>query len=63
MLHILYRKFSICFALHFLANLSNDLSYVMYRKFPIYFASVFSAVLNHRFVHIGNFLYNVLDKM
>ena len=34
----------------FLANLSNNLSYIIYRKFPIYFASVFTAVLNHLFV-------------
>ena len=34
--YMLYRKFPICFALRFLADLSNDLSYVglIYRKFP-----------------------------
>ena len=46
----MYRKFSICFVLHVLANLSNNLSHTIYRKFPLYFASVFSAVLNHLFV-------------
>ena len=62
---MLYRKFPICFALPFLANLCNNLSYVLYRKFPIYFASVFLAILNHIFVllYTGNILYNILDKM
>ena len=39
-----------CFALHFLTNLSNNLSYIICKKFPIYFTSVFSAVLNHLFI-------------
>ena len=26
--YILYRKFPVCFALHFLANLSNNLFYI-----------------------------------
>ena len=38
------------FALHFLANLSSNLSYIIYRKFPIHFPAVFLAVLNHLFV-------------
>ena len=31
----IYRKFSICFVLRFLAKLSNNLSYILYRKFSI----------------------------
>ena len=48
----------------FLANLCNN--YALCRKFPPYIASVLSAILNHIFVlyiYIGNFLYNLLDKM
>ena len=29
------KNFPVCFALRFLANLSNNLSFVTYRKFPI----------------------------
>ena len=36
--YIIYEKFPISFALHFLADLSNNLSYIMHRKFPICFA-------------------------
>ena len=39
--YISYRKFPICFVLHFSANLSNNLSYIIYRRFSTYFASVF----------------------
>ena len=45
--HILYRKFPICFALLFLANLWNNLSYILYRKFPICFALRFLANLSN----------------
>ena len=38
------------FCAAFLANLSNNLSYMFYTKFPIYFALVFWAILNHIFV-------------
>ena len=36
-----HRKFLICFALHFLASLSYNLSYMLYRKFPVMFCAVF----------------------
>ena len=45
--YIIYRKFPICFALHFLANLSNNLSDIICRKFPICFALHFLANLSN----------------
>ena len=50
-LYIVYRKF-IGFTLRFLANLSNNLSYVLHRKFPICFALRFLANLSNNLPYI-----------
>ena len=41
-----------CFALHFLANVSNNLSYAIYRKFPICFALHLLANLSNNLSYI-----------
>ena len=40
------------FALRFLANLRNTLSYILYRKFPVYFALRFLANLSNNLSYI-----------
>ena len=41
-----------CFALHFLANLSNNLSCISYRKLSICFALHFLAILSNNLSYI-----------
>ena len=52
--YISYRKFPICFALRFLANMSNNLSYILYiRKFPLCLALRFWANLSNDLSYIS----------
>ena len=46
-----------CFALRFLANLSNNLSYILHRKFSICFALRFLASLSYNLSYIIGNLY------
>ena len=49
---VLHRKFSICFALRVLADLSNNLSSALYKKFSLCFALRFLANLSNNLSYV-----------